>query len=214
MKSANRRRKGSRRKKAKGRRRKRRRRKQRRKRRRKARPGKRLVKASGGGVGGGKTLQEERTFLGTLLDHLNGSRPAGGGGGSGRCGCPVVDWPVCSADGRDHTNLCELKCLGRELGCLGKCPCGSAVDLEKVQKQEIIEDSTVCSIQTIFPEKVTSGEACSCSDEYAPVCCADGRTHRNPCAASCAGAAIKCVGKCPCEGSSKEEADEGAVAFR
>lgn len=45
--------------------------------------------------------------------------------------CPDTDDPVCSVDGYDYDNECDLKCAGNEMEHKGPCKTDSGEDIEE-----------------------------------------------------------------------------------
>ena len=91
------------------------------------------------------------------------------------CSClPILD-PVCGVNGQTYRSGCYASCdgflvnhKGVEVQCAGECP---------------------CSAQPVD---------CICTEQYDPVCGANGMAYDNFCAAGCVGQAVQCTGECPC----------------
>lgn len=112
--------------------------------------------------------------------------------------------PVCGCDGRTYASLCLATMAGVSISRTGDCstlpgaaksPCGSSppmpCDPGLYCKYEL---GSFCGVDG--ETGICEPRSTQCSDEYAPVCGCDGRTHLNPCRADRIGVSIEHAGHC------------------
>jgi hypothetical protein len=86
--------------------------------------------------------------------------------------------PVCGADGQDYSNACLARCNGVLASSRGKC-----------------EDQPRAEQLPVFPDK---RDTCRCTNDYKPVCDAEGNQFNNKCLAKCAGVRENEISAPPC----------------